>query len=69
MVIFFSFYFQFETKHIEATLDYIQKMLLGTEADMRKMDVKVMLRRRKEIVSEGCNAGHWWWSLQIFPAD
>ena len=47
MVIFFSFYFQFETKHIEATLDYIQKMLLGADADMRKMDVKVLLRRKE----------------------
>ena len=34
-------FIKFETKHIEATLDYIQKRLLGAEADMRKMDVKV----------------------------
>ena len=34
-------FIKFETKHIETTLDYIQKRLLGAEADMRKMDVKV----------------------------
>ena len=36
-------FIKFETKHIEATLDYIQKSLLGAEADMSKMDVKVMM--------------------------
>ena len=34
-------FIKFETKHIEACLDYIQKRLLGAETDMNMMDVKV----------------------------
>ena len=34
-------FIKFETKHIEACLDYIQKRLLGAETDMKMMDVKV----------------------------
>ena len=34
-------FIKFETKHIEACLDYIQKRLLGAETDMTLMDVKV----------------------------
>ena len=34
-------FIKFETKHIEATLDYIQKSLLGAETQMNDMDVKV----------------------------
>ena len=34
-------FMKFETKHIEATLDYIQKSLLGAKTDMTVMDVKV----------------------------
>jgi len=34
-------FIKFETKHIETTLDYIQKCLLGAETDMTVMDVKV----------------------------
>lgn len=33
-------FIKFETKHIETTLDYIQKCLLGAETDMTVMDVK-----------------------------
>ena len=36
-------FIKFETKHIEACLDYIQKRLLGAETDMNTMDVKVHL--------------------------
>ena len=34
-------FIKFETKHIEATLDYIQKRLLGAKTQMNDMDVKV----------------------------
>lgn len=37
-------FIKFETKHIEACLDYIQKRLLGAETDMNMIDVKVHLQ-------------------------
>ena len=37
-------FIKFETKHIEACLDYIQKRLLGAETDMNMIDVKVQLQ-------------------------